>query len=425
MKVLGIDWGSQLHALALVGPDREIIEEWELEHTAEAVEDLLTRLEHEGGPNAVLVAIEPGAALLMDRLWSAGYTIYPINPKQLDRFRDRLSPSGAKDDARDALVAALAVITDRERLRALQPQDEASEELVARAAARKRLVDRRTALSNQLTATLRRFFPSMLDLKRDACDPFFLDLLQAYPDPEKAGRARGSRVERLLRSHRIRALDTADVLHILHGPAFPVRKAVQRSCRDEVIDLARQIQLLNEQIQQSEKRLAALFEEHPDRELYLSLPGMGINLAVRVGTRIGRSRFEQLDPSILRCLVGTAPVSKITGKRRRRRGAAPTYGRRIVIMRRACDRQLQADMNQWAAQSLRSSGWARSGYDDQRRRGKTHNQALRTLANKWIVILQAVITSRRPYDEDLHVRHLVEAGVPWARHLAPQPLEAA
>ena len=90
-----------------------------------------------------------------------------------------------------------------------------------------------------------------------------------------------------------------------------------------------------------------------------------------------------------------------------------------------CDRQLQADMNQWAAQSLRTSDWARSCYDSQRRRGKTHNQALRALANKWIAILQAVIKTRRPYDEDLHVRHLVDAGVPWARQLAPKPLEAA
>jgi hypothetical protein len=35
-----------------------------------------------------------------------GFQVYAINPKQLDRFRDRYSMSGAKDDRRDAFVLA-------------------------------------------------------------------------------------------------------------------------------------------------------------------------------------------------------------------------------------------------------------------------------------------------------------------------------
>jgi hypothetical protein len=34
--------------------------------------------------------------------------VFSINPKQLDRFRDRHTAAGAKDDSRDAYVAAVA-----------------------------------------------------------------------------------------------------------------------------------------------------------------------------------------------------------------------------------------------------------------------------------------------------------------------------
>ena len=45
-----------------------------------------------------------------------------INPKQMDRFRDRFTASGAKDDRRDARVLADSLRTDRRSFRELQLQ---------------------------------------------------------------------------------------------------------------------------------------------------------------------------------------------------------------------------------------------------------------------------------------------------------------
>ena len=42
-----------------------------------------------------------------------------INPKQMDRFRDRFTASGAKDDRRDARVLADSLRTDRRSFRQL------------------------------------------------------------------------------------------------------------------------------------------------------------------------------------------------------------------------------------------------------------------------------------------------------------------
>ena len=57
----------------------------------------------------------------MDR----GLAVYSINPKQLDRFRDRFSPAGAKDDSRDARVLADALRTDLHCFRRIDPVDPA------------------------------------------------------------------------------------------------------------------------------------------------------------------------------------------------------------------------------------------------------------------------------------------------------------
>ena len=35
------------------------------------------------------------------------FVVYTINPKPLDRFRDRFSPAGAKDNRRDARALAV------------------------------------------------------------------------------------------------------------------------------------------------------------------------------------------------------------------------------------------------------------------------------------------------------------------------------
>ena len=54
-----------------------------------------------------------------------GFAVFSINPKQLDRFRDRYSVAGAKDDSWDAYVAADSLPTDQHCFRrvAVQPPD--------------------------------------------------------------------------------------------------------------------------------------------------------------------------------------------------------------------------------------------------------------------------------------------------------------
>jgi transposase len=412
VKYAGIDWATDVHFVALLDGEGEILDEWQVRHEAAAVQELVARLAHEGGPEEILVAVESGAPLVTDVLLEAGYRVYAINPKQADRFRDRHTTAGAKDDRRDALVLADAVRTDKARLSPLERDSALTEELRLRDRARSRLVAQRTRYSNQLRQVLARYYPALLQLGRDMHDRFFLVLLRAYPDSRAGRHARMPRLQSLLEEHRIRALTVEELRNVLRGPSFSVADHVAAACRDEALDLADQIELLNEQILKADRRLRELFEKHPDRELLLSLPGLGDCLAIRVAAELGDHRARDGDPTSLQAFAGTAPVTKRSGKR----------GVMSISMRRGCNRILQAALFHMARCSVGRSSWARAYLRHLRRRGIPHARAVRALSNKWAKILAAILHTRSPYDEAIHVRHLEKNKIPWILEMEAEKL---
>jgi hypothetical protein len=73
--------------------------------------------------DTVAVGIEVPHGPVVDTLIDRGFVVHAINPKQLDRLRDRLSVAGAKDDRRDAYVLADGVRTDRRLFRRVHVTD--------------------------------------------------------------------------------------------------------------------------------------------------------------------------------------------------------------------------------------------------------------------------------------------------------------
>lgn len=415
MKFLGIDWAETFHVVALVDDGGRLLWTKKFPHTVPAIAELLECLGAEGGPAEVEVAIEPGSPLLADQLMAAGYSVYEINPRQADRYRDRHTMAGAKDDDLDAYVLADALRTDRGRLRPRTKPAPLTEGLGERDRARSRLIDSRTRAANRLHHVLLRYYPAAIELERDGADAFFLELLRVAPDPDAARALRPAVIRRLLKEHRIRVLTTEQVLERFRAPSPEgVVSHVVRACRDEVVDLVEQIQLLNRQIARADERMASDFEQHPDREIYFSLPGLGDSLAVRVAAELGGERDRLTDPTNLPSLAGTAPVTHRSGNSRGR-----------TTMRRGCNRRLQAAMFSQARGSLATSRWARAYYEHARKSGKTHAMALRGLSNRWAGILGVLLVRGETYDEPLHIRNLVAAGVPWAKGLAAPAERAA
>ena len=127
----GVDWGSRKHQVCVVDAAGKVVGEREFEHGGAGLSQMADWLLSfaTGDEGEVGVAVETPRGPVVESLMERGFAVHSINPKQLDRFRDRISPAGAKDDRRDARVLASALRTDPHCLRQLEPTDPAIIEL--------------------------------------------------------------------------------------------------------------------------------------------------------------------------------------------------------------------------------------------------------------------------------------------------------
>lgn len=119
---VGIDWGTQIHRVAVLDGNGRVIEQYNADHSGEGLANLIKRLKQRAAcePGLVAIGIEVAWGALVETLVEAGFAVFSINPKQVDRFRDRFTVAGAKDDARDALVLASSLHTDRQSYRRVE-----------------------------------------------------------------------------------------------------------------------------------------------------------------------------------------------------------------------------------------------------------------------------------------------------------------
>jgi transposase len=426
MKYVGIDWATELHMAATVDEEGAVLDEWEVVHSRPGVDGLIAHLARAGGPAEIHIALESGAPLLVDELLQAGYRVCLLNPKQSDRFRDRYSPAGCKDDRRDALVLAQALRTDEPCFLQVEANSAETQELMRRTRARKRLVEQRVRAGLHLRDTLSRYFPALLELNRKMHDGLLLSILDAYPTPAQARRARRTRLVKLLAKHRIRAFDAEGLGAVLKTPAFHVPELLATACRDEALHLVAQLRLLNDQVDEVEQRIDALFEAHPDHEIILSLPGYGARHGVEVVAELGDDPRRRTTPEVFTVYSGTAPVTRATGTRKKRRKNGQRASVR-VSMRHACNRRLQTTLWMAARCSVAKSRWAKAFVAHRLACGQSYNAVIRALSNKWAKILAHLLGTRELYDEELHIEHLKRARVPWAEGLdtPDQTLESA
>jgi Transposase len=112
-------------------------------------------------------ALERPHGRLVDFLLAHGIVVYAINPKSLDRARDRYRVGASKSDPFDAQVLALFLRSDQAALRPLRPSSEGAQELQGLTRDYRRQVHLKTRLLNQLTATLKEYYPRALELSED------------------------------------------------------------------------------------------------------------------------------------------------------------------------------------------------------------------------------------------------------------------
>src|SRR5216684_9035865 len=270
-------------------------------------------------PGQIDIAIEVPHGPVVETLIERGFAVYVLNPKQMDRFRDRYSMAGAKDDSRDALVMASALRTDPHCFRRLAVTDPTIIELREWSRITEDLGSERTALTNRLRQQLWRYFPAFLDLEADLAAPWLIELWQAVPTPDKARRIREASIAAILKRNRIRRLAAAQVLEILRQRPLAVAAGTTEAARAHIVTLVARLQLINRQLAQAHHqldtltaKLGAAEETEPgqikqrDADILASLPGIGrIVLATLLAE--ATDALQRRDYPALRTLTGVAP----------------------------------------------------------------------------------------------------------------------
>jgi transposase len=394
---VGIDWATQQHQVCLVDPAGRRREERHVPHSGAGLTglvDYLTSLVTD--PAQIAVAIEVPRGAIVDVLLERGCHVYALNPKQLDRFRDRHTVAGAKDDRRDAFVLGDALRTDRPAFRRLAVETPDVIQLRELARVHGELVEETGRLTNRLREQLWRFYPQTLELCPAADQPWLWALVRAAPTPADAQHLSRSALTALLARYRIRRLTTDDVLAALRAPSLQVAPGTVEAAREHVALLLPRLTLVHDQRAHCERRLDALLgavagrddqEEHRDVTILRSLPGVGRLVAATMLAEASRPLAAR-DYQTLRAHAGVAPVTRQSGKGRQ------------VLMRRSCNSRLRHAVFHWARNSVRLDARAAAHYRRLRER-HGHARALRGVADRLLRVLVAMLTTRTLYESRL------------------------
>jgi len=404
---VGLDWADQKHVVTLQEADGQR-QRVTLDQTPEALQSWIQLLRNRFAGRAVAIAVEQKRGALIYALMHIDFLrLYPVNPQTLAQFRKAFYPSGAKDDPVDADLLLEILMTHRHHLRLWVPDDVLTRSIQLLTEDRRHLVDERTALTNQLTAALKMYFPQALEWFGDLHTGRACAFLQRWPSLQQLKRATRSAIRKFYQAQGYRGEDKREqlIVNIEKAQSLTEDAAVLLAGSMKVQALVTQIPSLSESIERYDQQIAALFDQHDDSILFSSFPGAGAALAPRLLAAFGsdRGRFEFA--AEMQQLAGIAPVTEKSGN-----GI-------WIHWRLACSKFLRQTFHEFANRSILQSDWARAYYDQLRKRGKSHHAALRALAFKWIRIIFRCWKTRTPYDEAVYCKSLKLRRSPLAAEL--------
>ena len=187
---VGLDWGTEFHRACVLNSRGEILCERRIDHTGQAITDFVRGLNEMGNgrPDHVAVAIEVPRGPVVEALLESGLVVFSINPKQLDRFRDRYTVAGARDDSRDAYVAADSLRTDQHCFRRIAADHPDVVRLRELSRTEESLGEDFRRVVNQLYQLLLRYYPQLLQLNSTPDEPWIWALLELAPIPQRGAR---------------------------------------------------------------------------------------------------------------------------------------------------------------------------------------------------------------------------------------------
>ncbi len=390
---IGDDWAEDHHDIEVMDQAGRVLAKRRLPEGVAGIaqlHELTGRYLGEDADEAeVIVGIETDRGPWVAALIAAGYTVFPVNPLQASRYRERHGVSGAKSDGGDAHMLADMVRTDSHQLRPAAGDSPEAEGIKVVARTHKTLIWERTRAVQRLRHQLREYFPAALEAFEDLDAPDTLELLGKAPDPARAARLTRAQVSAALKRARRRSIPdkTGAILAALRSGQLGQPPALTAAYAATARALIAVIITLNEQVKALQGQVEEHFGRHPDAEIYRSQPGMGAILGARVLGEFGDDPHRYADGKARRNYAATSPITRASGKKK------------VVAARFVHNDRLVDALNAQAFAALNASPGARAFYDGLRARGIEHNDALRRLANRLVGILHGCLKTRTLYNE--------------------------
>ncbi len=404
--VVGIDWADREHVVCIIDRnDRTTIET--LKQSPQAIDAWVAELRRRFPGKTIAIALEQSKGALIHALMKYEHLVlYPINPKQLSRYRDAIHPSGSKNDPGDAKLLAWFLKRHADQLRPWKPDTEATRKLARYTEIRRKIVEERQRLAQQLGSLLKGYFPLMLELFPSK-PPLMMALIKRWGSLEKLKRVHPKTLRTFLKENGMRDQDKQTQLIEAVRAAVPLTrdKAIIEPNALYAQMLAGQIQNLSNTLKQLEEDIATAVAAHPDEKIFRALPGAGDALVPRLIAAFGSDRDRYDSAEEIQCYSGIAPVTRQSGKTRH------------VSRRHACPKFLKQTFHEFADHSRKWSPWSAAFYHQKRAAGCRHQAAVRALAFKWIRIIFRLWKTNTIYNEDLYIQQLKKRNSPIVKFL--------
>jgi transposase len=416
--LIGLDWGSEEHALCLYDCTTGQRETFTLEHTPEAIARWAAALAERFPQRQIALCLEQAKGALISSLMAYPFLVlYPVNPATAARYRQAFKTSRAKSDPSDAQVCLELLLQHRDKLTEWLPNDPQTRALARLLEHRRGTVDLRTLLTNMLRDALKSYYPQALELAgQDLFAPLACQFLLKWPSLQQLQKATKDTVRKFYYAHNCRRQDVinkrlegiAQMTPLSHDAALLDPAKVQ------VTMLARQLLQLSGALKEYDSRIAQLFARHADAFIWESFPGAGPTLAPRLACALGSERSRYQSAAAIQQYSGIAPVTERSGKNQHwvhRRWGRPHF--------------VHQSFFEYASQSVLHCAWAKLFVQDQIAKGKKHPTAVRALAFKWQRIMFVCWRDRIAYDETTYLNSLKRRGSPLAHKLQLQLPKAA
>ena len=414
----GVDWSSKEHQVCVLDLEGKVCGQRGFAHCGKGLHEMIDWIVNTTGAPAqkVGVVIETPRGPVVESLLGRGFVVHSINPKQMDRYRDRFSVAGAKDDRLDARVLAETARLDRSHLRTVDAQMPEVVQLRHCSRLCAQLNEDKVRLSNQLHQILWNYYPQFLELRVGLARTWVMELLMMAPTPHKAKRMHVSTIQKLLCKHRIRSLDAETIKRCLSNTSVSVAEGVTEGAVFRLNSVVNRLRLATEELKRTCDEMDRLIEAYDealgerarkadgdseamqwqrDVEVLSSLPGVGrIVLATLLAE--AADLLQLRDYIALRAFGGTAPVTRRSGKMHR------------VVRRRAVNHRLQYAIYHWAQIAVQHDPVSKNKYAALRARGHGHARALRSIADRLLKVACTMLTNQQIFDHD-HPRHELAA----------------